>query len=44
MCYGWTCLVGDYVLQVCAEDATIYAAVNLGNWSFIFPPQMSCLL
>ena len=23
MCYGRTCLVGGYVLQVCAEAATI---------------------
>ena len=29
MCYGKTCVVGEHVLQICAE-ATIKSAVSLG--------------
>ena len=32
ICYGRTCSVGGYVLQVCAEAATIEAAVSSGRW------------
>ena len=34
ICYGRTCPVGGHVLQVCAEAATVEAAVSLGNWCF----------
>ena len=36
--YGRTCLVGGHVLQVCAEAATIEAAVKLVCWCFFFSP------
>ena len=38
ICYGRTCPVGGHVLQVCAEAATIEAAVSLGIWCFFFSP------
>ena len=34
ICHGMTCLVGEHVLQVCAEAAAIGAAVSLGSWVF----------
>ena len=34
ICYGRKCPVGRHVLQVCAEAATIKAAVSLGSWVF----------
>ena len=36
ICYGRTCPVGGYVIQVCAEAATIETAVSLGSWVFFF--------
>ena len=36
ICYGRTCPVGGHVLQVCAEAATIEAAVSLDNWCVFF--------
>ena len=36
ICYRMTCPVGGNVLQVCAEAATIEAAVNFIYWWFLF--------
>ena len=41
ICYGKTCSVGGYVLQVCAEAATIEAAVGSGSWCVFFYSSIS---